>query len=181
MAQKILRVRPRDAEALFVFTLTEGMESDFKGLIEKHQLASLTSARRAEKDAARLLEIDPNACDAFLAIGAANYIIGCLPAYERAVLWLGGFRGDRQRGMVQLEKAATGGHYLRPLAKVFLALAAERERQFERARILFADLHNEFPQNPVFERELALAAKAEAEASRSGIDRRSASRLAEER
>ena len=68
----------------------------------------------------------------------------------------GGIHGDRQIGMEQLQVAATRGHYLRPLAKTMLALAAEREHDFDRARKLFADLNGEFPANPVFAHELLL-------------------------
>jgi hypothetical protein len=98
-----------------------------------------------------------DAQDAYVALGAANYIIGCLPGYKRFLLWFGGVRGDRQRGMDQLQVAAEKGHYLRPYAQALLALAAEREGRFDLARTLFRDLSREFPANPVFASELALA------------------------
>ena len=86
----------------------------------------------------------------------ANYIIGCLPAYKHFVLRFGGVHGARVRGMDQLRMAATHGHYLQPLAKTMLALAAEREHQPQLARSLFAELSTEFPQNAVFAHELFL-------------------------
>jgi hypothetical protein len=42
------------------------------------------------------------------------------------------------------------------MAKTMLALAAEREQQFELARSLFADLNREFPTQSVFAHELLL-------------------------
>jgi hypothetical protein len=159
MARARVRANPEDPDGLFVLTLADGMQGDFEALIEKRQLSSLSLIRRAEKEARRLLAVQPDAYDAYMALGAANYIIGCLPGYKRFLLWFGGVRGDRQRGMEQLEVAAEHGHYLRPLAKALLALAAEREDQFDRARALFEDLSREFPANPVFARELALAKK----------------------
>jgi hypothetical protein len=89
----------------------------------------------------------------------ANYVVGCQPVYKRVLLWFRGVHGDRERGMEQLQMTAERGHYLRPLAKALLALAAEREGQFDRARVLFEDLAREFPANPLFARELALAHK----------------------
>ncbi len=160
MARARIEANPEDPDGLFVLTLADGMQGDFEALIEKRQLSSLSLIRRAEKEAGRLLAVRPDAHDAYMALGAANYIIGCLPAYKRFLLWFGGVRGDRQRGMEQLEVAAERGHYLRPLAKALLALAAEREGQFDRARALFEELSREFPENPVFARELALAQKA---------------------
>ncbi len=159
MAQLRLKTDAENPDALLALTLSDGMESDFEALIEKHQIESLSLMRRAQHEAAALLQVAPDSYDAFFAIGAADYIIGCLPAYKRVVLWFGGFRGNRQRGMATLEKTATNGHYLKPLAKVFLALAAEREHEFDRARELLADLHRQFPDNPVFAHELELAAQ----------------------
>ncbi len=159
MARERLKADPNDPDGLFVLTLADGMQGDFEALIEKRQLSSLALIRRAEKEARRLLAVRPDAQDAYMALGAANYIIGCLPVYKRVLLWFGGVRGDRQRGMEQLQVAAERGHYLRPLAKALEALAAERENQLDRARTLFEDLAREFPANPIFARELALAQK----------------------
>ena len=156
MAEHRLTASPRDEDALLALTLTDGMSADFEALIRKHQMKSLSYIRRAEKEADVLLEVDPDNGDAYLAIGAANYIIGCLPAYKRFVLWFGGIHGDRQAGMEQLQVAASRGVYLQPMAKMLLALAAEREHQPDRARALLADLNREFPDNPVFAHELSL-------------------------
>jgi len=159
MAEERLKTTPEDPEGLFVLTLADGMQGDFEAVIEKHQLASLAFIKSAEKKAARLLAVRPDALDAYVALGMANYIIGCQPAYKRVLLWFRGVHGDRQRGMEQLQMTAERGRYLRPLAKALLALAAEREGQFDRARVLFEDLAREFPANPLFARELALAQK----------------------
>jgi hypothetical protein len=47
------------------------------------------------------------------------------------------------------------GHYLRPFAKILLALAARRERKSEAARTQLNGLVAEFPENPLFAAELA--------------------------
>jgi hypothetical protein len=157
MARQIMKSRPDDPDALFVLTLADGMEGDFESLIGKHQLAALSLIRGAEKEATRLLALRPDALDAYVALGAANYIIGSLPFYKRVLLWFGAMHGDRRRGMDQLRMAAERGHYLRPYAMALLALAAEREGRFDVARTLFADLSREFPANAIFASELALA------------------------
>lgn len=155
MAAHRLKTDPRDVDGLFAVTLLDGMESDFDALIEKKQLESVHKIKDSEADAARLLAVKPDALDAYVALGAANYIIGSLPGYKRAFLWFGGIHGDRPRGMSQLAQAAEHAGYLQAFAKVMLALACLREHQPERARILFAELHRDFPENPVFTRELA--------------------------
>jgi len=156
-ANALLKPNPKDPDGLFVLTLADGMQGDFEAIIEKRQLAALSSIKRAEKTATLLLEVRPDLQDASLALGAANYIIGSLPGYKRFFLWFGGVSGDRERGMQQLQIAADKGRYLRSYAKALLALALEREGRFDRASALFAELAREFPANPTFSRELALA------------------------
>ena len=145
-----------DAEALFVLTISSGMLADYTSLIEKRHLAALKFVREAEDYSKRLLARQPGMQDAYVALGSANYIIGSLPGYKQFFLRIGGIRGDRARGMAQLEEAVRGGHYLQPFAKIMLALVSLREKQPNRARLLLEELAGEFPTNPVFRKELDL-------------------------
>ncbi|HEX5413533.1 MAG TPA: hypothetical protein VFZ27_16895 [Terriglobia bacterium] len=159
LARQRLKANPADAEALFALTITTGMLADYSSLIEKRQFQSLRFVRESEKYARRLLAVKPDSGDAYLALGAANYIIGSLPGYKRLFLRLGGIRGDRQLGMKQLQVAATQGEYLKPFAKILLALIDLREGQLGPARTLLEQLAFEFPHNPLFARELAVLAR----------------------
>ncbi|HXZ13845.1 MAG TPA: hypothetical protein VEG64_15790 [Candidatus Sulfotelmatobacter sp.] len=156
MAKKSVKANPHDPHGLLVLTMTDGLESNYAAMIEKKQLQALSFMRQAESEANALLAVDPDAKDAYVALGMANYVIGCLPGYKKAFLWFGGVHGDRNRGIQQMKSAAEQGHYLRPFAKILLALAYEREHQGEHAHPLLADLCAQFPSNPIFARELAL-------------------------
>jgi hypothetical protein len=155
-ARQRLKANPHDPEALLAITMADGMESNYDELIEKKQLTALTLMRQAEDEAKTLLAIDPSANDAYVALGTSNYVIGCLPSYKKMFLWFGGIHGDKDHGMAELQTAADQGHYLRPFAKILLALASEREHQDGRAHILLTQLTIEFPENPLFAHELAL-------------------------
>lgn len=150
-----LRTNPQDANALFALTISTGMQADYASIIQRHQLDSLHHMRAAEDYAHRLLAVAPSAADAYLALGAANYIIGCLPAHTRFFLWFGGVHGDKRGGMKQLGETAERGRFLRPFAKLMLALAELREHEIASARKHFQQLASEFPQNPLFQRELS--------------------------
>ncbi len=156
LAGRRLAADARDVDALFVLTISSGMLSDYTSLIEKRHFAGLKLVRQAEDYSNRLLAVAPEMQDAYVALGTANYIIGSLPAYKQFFLRLGGIKGDRARGMSQLEQAVRGGHYLQPFAKIMLALVSLREKRPERARLLFEELVKEFPTNPVFRKELDL-------------------------
>jgi hypothetical protein len=155
LARRQLRSNPQDVNALFALTISTGMEGDYTSVIQKRQLAGLRRIREAEGYAQKLLALAPDAADAYLALGAGNYIIGCLPGHTRFFLWFGGIHGDKSEGMRQLAITAARGHYLRPFAKILLALAALREKQIKLARTQLEELTAEFPLNPLFARELA--------------------------
>jgi hypothetical protein len=154
LARGRLRSNPHDADALFALTIATGMLADYTSLIERRQLDGLSLTREADHVAKDLLAVAPGAADAYVALGAANYLIGSLPGYKRFFIWFGGFHGDRDEGMRQLGIAAERGHYLRPFAKVMLGLAAMRENRWRLAQTEFEELAAEFPENPKFAREL---------------------------
>jgi hypothetical protein len=156
LAKMRLAKNSQDPDALLALTVTTGMLADYASLIDKHPLESLRRIRQSETYAKSLLAMKPDSADAYLALGAANYIVGSLPLHKRLLLRLGGIQGDRELGMQQLARTAAQGNYLRPFAKILLALAALREKQPDLARTELRQLTAEFPQNPVFARELSL-------------------------
>jgi tetratricopeptide (TPR) repeat protein len=150
-----LKTNPDDANALFAMSLSLGMQADYASLIDKRQLDSLKKIREADTYSKKLLVIAPDAADAYLGLGTANYFIGSQPILRRFFLGIAGIHGDRKAGIQQIEIAADRGHYLRPFAKIMLALAALREKKPEVARAQLSELVAEFPENPLFASELA--------------------------
>lgn len=102
--------------------------------------------RESETYGERLLSVKQGSADAYLALGAANYILGSLPHHKRLLLRLGGVQGDRELGMQQLAGTAAQGNHLRPFAEILLALAALRGKQPDLARTELRQLTAEFPQ-----------------------------------
>jgi len=154
LANARLKSHAKDPDSLLALSMADGMTGDFACVIERRQLDSLKNMKEAQQYADKLLAVAPDRADAYLALGAGNYIIGCLPGYKRAFLWFGGIHGDRNAGMDQLRIAADRGDYLRPFARLLLALAALREKQPEVARMQLQQLATQFPDNPLFAREL---------------------------
>jgi tetratricopeptide (TPR) repeat protein len=155
LAQLRLKTNPNDPNALFAMSLSLGMDADYASLIDKHQLDSLKKIREADTYSKRLLKVAPEAADAYLGLGTANYIIGSLPGTKKLFLGFAGIHGDKKKGIEQLETAAKYGHYLRPFAKILLALTALREKTPEVARAQLTELVAEFPENSLFASELA--------------------------
>jgi hypothetical protein len=82
------------------------MQADYASLIDKHQLDSLKMIRVAYTYSKKLLVIAPDAADAYLGLGTANYIIGSLPGIKKFFLGSAGIHGDKKVGIQQLEIAA---------------------------------------------------------------------------
>jgi hypothetical protein len=158
-ARKLARGRlaknKNDATALFSLTLAAGMESNANSILEKKHVEGLKRMKEANEYAKLLLAQRPDASDAWVAPGSANYIIGCLSGGVRMVLWFGGIHGDKKLGMELVGKTAEKGRYLEPFAKVLLALAARREKQDILAKKLLHELTEEFPDSPLFAAEYA--------------------------
>jgi hypothetical protein len=144
-----------DAAGLFALTLAAGMESNADSILEKKHVEGLKRMKEANEHAKLLLAQRPDADDAWVAPGSADYIIGCLSGGVRMVLWFGGIHGDKKLGMELVEKTAEKGRYLEPFAKVLLALAARREKQDALAKRLLRELTEEFPESPLFAAEYA--------------------------
>jgi len=155
LALSRLKSHPEDPNALFAMTLSLGMQANYASLIDKRQTDSLKKIREADVYAKKLLVVAPSADDAYLGLGMANYFIGSLPGAKKFFLSFAGIHGDKTAGIRQLQIAADHGHYLRPFAKILLALAALREKQVDLARIQLQQLVAEFPENPLFASELA--------------------------
>jgi hypothetical protein len=155
LANKRLKQNTRDTEALFALTLAAGMESDADMILRKERLEALKLLKLANQHAKQLLAVRPDADDAYVALGSANYIIGSLSGGMRFFLAFGGVHGDKKLGMQQLGKSADSGLYLRPFAKIMLALAARREKQDALAQKLLRELSEEFSSSPLFAAEYA--------------------------
>jgi hypothetical protein len=157
LARDRQRTSSDDAEALLALTLAAGMESDALSILEKKHLEGVKRMKEANKYAKQLLAQHPDVTDAYIAPGIANYIIGSQSAGARVALWFGGIHGDKKLGMEQVGKTAENGRYLRPFAKIILALAARRENQDALAQRLLLELKQQYPDNALFASEYAKA------------------------
>lgn len=155
LAAERLKKKPGDPEALYALTLSAGMESDADMILRKQNMGALKRLKEANVHAKVLLAERPDAKDVYVALGSANYIIGSLSAGYRAMLWFGGIHGDKKLGMQQVGRTVEGGRYLKPFAKIMLALAARREKQNQLAENLLRELTEEFPESALYASEYA--------------------------
>ena len=155
LADSALQKSSRDANALFVKSLTYGLRADYAGLVDKRNFAALIYTNDGRAYADKLLAVDPNAFDAHLGPGVENYLLSFKPAPLRVLLRLTGSGVDREKGIKLLQVTALHGYYLEPFAKLLLAVAALRNSNREEASALLTGLRDRFPDNELFSRELS--------------------------
>ena len=157
LAVQRLKQNKRDPEALFAITLAAGMQSDADSMLLKKHYDALKHLKEANNNAEILLAEHPDVYDVYVAPGIAYYVIGSLSGSARFILWFGGIHGDKELGMQKVQKTAEDGNYLRPFARILLALSARREKKDALAIKNLKELTDEFPGNTVYETEFAKA------------------------
>jgi hypothetical protein len=155
LSEEILAGTPDDPAALFAKILTLGLRADYVGLIERRYFDALKVIKDSRATAEKLLMIQPNYYDAYLALGVENYLFSLKPAPVRWILQAGGAQTDRDKGVEDLRLTAERGLYLSPYARLLLAVAALRSKDVPRARDLLTALAHEFPRNRLYAQELA--------------------------
>jgi hypothetical protein len=163
LAAITLDKNPSEPNALLAMTLIAGMERDFAALVEKRLRASLDYAKESQQYALRLIDADPSQYDAYFTFGFSEYLVGSLPFFARWFMKLDGVVGDKQKGLRELETAAERGRYLKPFARMMLAMFYLREKRPEDSRRHLQELARTFPGNPAVRSELTKIAASPTE------------------
>lgn len=150
-----LKKNAEDAEAMFSMALSYGVQTDYLALVEKRQLGSLSFARQSQSWGARALRLKPGLHDAYLTPGISEYLIGSLPFFVRWFVRMEEVDGDKKKATANLERVAAQGRYLGPFARILLALIYLREKQPAASHAQLARLAGDYPENPLFRKELA--------------------------
>lgn len=154
-AQAELALNPGDRQALFSMSIVEGVTTDYMAFIEKHQIASLSPAKRSNSYAQQLLKLNPPCVDAYITAGITEYMVGSLPFFVRWFVHFDNVQGSKEQGVKNLELVVREGHYFSPFAKILLAIIDLREKRPTESEKLLEGLAHDYPSNPLFRKELA--------------------------
>ncbi len=132
-----------------------GLRADYLSLIEDRNLQALSEMKNGRILAEKLLNNDPGYYDAYLAVGVENYMLSLKSAPARWLLRLSGAQTSKEEGIKKMTLVAQNGHYLRPFARLLLAVQNLRDKNRAVARDLLAGLARDFPGNHLYASELA--------------------------
>jgi hypothetical protein len=155
IAAKILAQSANDRDALFARALTDGLRGNYAALIEEKTAPALDFLKSSRSMAEKLIAIDPTYNDAYLAIGIENYLLGIRSAPTRWVLRLTGAQTNKDKGIANIKITAEKGRFLAPYARLLLVIACLRDHDRSAAKKLLAGLARDFPQNHLYQIELA--------------------------
>ena len=153
-ARAILASDPNNVNALFSMCFTYGVLTDYSAFVEKKQIGSLSSVKKSTAFAQHLLRVNPEFFDAYASTGMAEYVIGSLPFFVRWFVKIENIEGSKEQGIKKVLIAAKRGKYLKPFAKILLAVAYLRGKKPQEAADVLAELTRDYPENPLFRKEL---------------------------
>ena len=151
---KILDNNDKNVDALFF----KGGAIGFRGrlrAIRESWLKAADDGREALPIVEKAAKLDPSNKDVQLGFGIYNYYAAVIPNDYPLIKPLMIFfpSGDKQKGIAQLTETAEYGKYAKYEARYFLmTLYSQYERDFTRAWQYAAQLCNDFPDNPSFEK-----------------------------
>jgi tetratricopeptide (TPR) repeat protein len=146
---------PRDTVALHALSVAFALRANYGFLVRKSWRASLYDSSQARKYDNEVTDIDPGNYDARLLQGGYDYIVGNLSWSLRALGFIAGYHGDKQRGLQTIEEVAAKGNENRVDAQIVLCALYRREGQASRAIPLVSSLIVQYPRNYLLRFELA--------------------------
>jgi tetratricopeptide (TPR) repeat protein len=155
LSQARIAKNPRDTVALHALSVSFALRANYGFLVRKSWKASLGDSSQAHKYDSQVAALEPDNYDAKLLLGGYDYIVGQLSWTLRALGFIAGFHGDRQRGLRTIEEVAAKGKENRVDAQIVLCALYRREGQPTRAIPLVTQLIERYPRNYLLRFELA--------------------------
>ena len=168
LAQDRLNRNQNDSRALLALSLINGLHGDDFGIFTKKDLKAISYIKTATTYAEKLLAQSPDSYDAYVATGMGKVIVARKSAPVRWVLRLGGLKGDEGEGVKELTLAADHAHYLAPFARLLVVFEDVRFKNTDDARRKLEALHQQFPNNHLFQDELDKLGRTSAQLVRQG-------------
>ena len=141
-----------------------GLQASYVATVEGKLVAGFRAAERAYDEHEKALSLDPSRKDAALVVGTYRYVVSTLSLPMRVVAYVAGFGGGRERGIQMLRETAEldpeskpdrnpagvaiqRGNDARADALFALILVYNRERRYDDALNVLAELQRLFPRN----------------------------------
>lgn len=122
-----------------------------KQIDKGHKVQAGSTLKRASSLVQEVIEKNPGHSEAYFAIGLFNYFADNVPAGFKWLAAILGFRGDRNKGLSYIQKAASAPSLTQGDAKFMLTyIYSQKESRYDQALIYAQQLNSRYPGNPIF-------------------------------
>ena len=147
LAEKRVAANARDPQAHYDLGTALGLRASYIATVDGKLLAGFTAARKSFDEHEKVLELAPSRADAGLIVGTYRYVISTLSLPMRMMAYVVGFGGGREMGIEMLRATAASNTDARTDAMFALVLVYNRERRYDEALRVLADLRRLYPRN----------------------------------
>jgi tetratricopeptide (TPR) repeat protein len=148
--QILLKKNPKDFFALLYVAGAYGNRTRYNIYINKSYYRAMRAGIKGYEFVGPAHALRPDYADCLIGTGAYNYFSGSLPAVIKWLAWMFTQRGDKDKGIQELELAAKKGEYGQVAAKMVLLGVYYNEKRFGDYERMTSELIEQFPTNPVF-------------------------------
>ena len=147
LARARIAKNPKDADAHYQLGAAVGLRASYTATVEGSVSGAFRAAREAYTEEEKVLGLQPQRKDAGLIVGTYRYIVAALALPLRMVAYMAGFGGGKERGLTQIEEAASYGGDNQTEARFALILLYNREQRYDDALKQLAILRERYPRN----------------------------------
>ena len=147
LARQRIAKNPKDADAHYQLGAAVGLRASYTATVDGSVVGAFRAAREAYEEEEKVLDLQPQRKDAGLIVGTYRYIVAALSLPLRMVAYVAGFGGGKEKGIKQIEDAATYGGDNQTEARFALILLYNREQRYDDALKQLAALRERYPRN----------------------------------
>jgi len=147
LARQRIAKNANDADAHYQLGAAVGLRASYTATVDGSVVGAFRAAREAYDEHEQVLTLEPRRKDAGLIVGTYRYIVATLALPLRWMAYVAGFGGGREKGLRLIEEAAGFGGENQTDARFALVLIYNREKQYNEALAVLAQLRQQYPQN----------------------------------
>lgn len=144
----------KDPDALYFLGAVHGVLAGYEASTARKFFAAMRNGSRNVDLHQKVIELKPDYYDAYLAIGTYHYVLGSLPGYMKVLAALGGMRGNKQKGIAEIQQVVDKGTNSDDASVLLLAIF-QNEKRPQDALALLQRLSTKYPRNYLFRLETA--------------------------
>ena len=149
LGEQQLESVPHDTSTILLLSGLHGYRS-LVAAQEKRYRTAMSSGITGYSYTKTLMSMDNDDPNTLMGQGVFHYMMGSIPSEVRWMARLAGLSGDKQHGLMLLERAAMADSYVSNDARMFLAYLYERDQEYEKATNHLSILAKKYPSNPIF-------------------------------